>query len=163
MDDSIRSATRADYDALNIVFAEVELLHRTALPYWFRAVDGPALEREFFESQLDDAEAMWLVAERDGEIVGFVNVCVRQTPDRPFLVPHRYAHIENLAVRASSRGAGVGRALMAAAASWAVERGLSEIELNVWEFNQQALGFYEQLGYVTERRTMRRVISNVNS
>jgi hypothetical protein len=32
VDDGIRVATHADYDALNVVFAEVELLHRTALP-----------------------------------------------------------------------------------------------------------------------------------
>jgi ribosomal protein S18 acetylase RimI-like enzyme len=129
----------------------------------FRAVDGPALDREFFEAQLADEEAAWLVTERSSEIVGFVNARVKQAADRPMLVPRRYVHVESLVVRASSRRAGVGRALLAAAEEWAAERGLAEIELNVWEFNQQAIGFYEQLGYVTERRTLRRIISNVNS
>jgi ribosomal protein S18 acetylase RimI-like enzyme len=52
---------------------------------------------------------------------------------------------------------------MAAAERWAAERGLSEIELSVWEFNQSALAFYQELGYVTERRKMRRVLNNGNS
>jgi ribosomal protein S18 acetylase RimI-like enzyme len=52
---------------------------------------------------------------------------------------------------------------MAHAQRWATERGLREIELNVWEFNQSAIAFYEALGYVTERRKMRRIISDVNS
>ena len=52
---------------------------------------------------------------------------------------------------------------MATAERWAAERGLHEIELSVWEFNQGAIAFYTELGYVTERRKMRRVISDANS
>jgi ribosomal protein S18 acetylase RimI-like enzyme len=47
---------------------------------------------------------------------------------------------------------------MERAEQWAMERGLGEIELNVWEANQSAIGFYEGLGYEATRRRMRRII-----
>jgi ribosomal protein S18 acetylase RimI-like enzyme len=159
----IRPATIDDYAGVALVFDEIDRQHCEALPHIFRAVDGPALDRGYFEATLADAEAAWLAAERDGEIIGFVTVRAGQAPDRPFLVPRRYAHVENLVVRASDRHGGIGRALMVAAERWAAERGLREIQLNVWEFNRGAITFYEELGYVAERRTMRRIIDNGNS
>ena len=39
-------------------------------------------------------------------------------------------------------------------AAQAQEKGLERIELGVWEFNADAIGFYEQLGYTTLSRTM---------
>lgn len=163
MDFVIRPATIDDYAGVAIVFDEIDELHRQALPHVFRAVDGPALERAYFEAALADPEAAWLVAEQEDGVVGIVHVRAMQAPDRPFLVPRRYAHVENLAVRVDHQRAGIGRALMAAAERWAAERGLREVDLNVWEFNQSAIAFYEELGYVAERRTMRRVIDNDNS
>jgi ribosomal protein S18 acetylase RimI-like enzyme len=163
MDCSIRRATSEDYDAVAVAFAELELFHQSALPGIFRRPIGPALSRELFESMLADVDAAWLVAQRPGEIIGFVSVRVVQAADRPILVPRSYAEVDSLAVREPYRRFGIGRALMAHAQRWATERGLREIELNVWEFNQSAIAFYEALGYVTERRKMRRIISDVNS
>jgi ribosomal protein S18 acetylase RimI-like enzyme len=160
---SIRPATPADYDAVGAVYAEVERLHRDAAPHVFRAPDGPALNPEYFESMLADADAVWLVAEHHGEIWGFVTAQIVYAPDRPILVPRRYAEVDNLAVLRQHRRAGIGRALMERAHAWAAERGIHEVELNVYEFNQDAIAFYEELGYVTERRKMRRIISDANS
>jgi diamine N-acetyltransferase len=160
---SIRPATIDDYDRVALVFDEIDRLHRQALPHIFRATAGPALDRTYFDSVLADPEAAWLVAEHDSEILGFTMVRILQAPDRPALVPRRFAEVDMLVVRADHRRAGVGRALMQHAADWATAHGLREIQLNVWEFNRGAIAFYKELGYVAERRTMRRVISNVNS
>lgn len=163
MDLIIRTATIDDYEGVAQAFDEVDLLHRRAAPHVFRAPAGRALERAFFETVLADPEMDWLVAEYAGEIAGFLSVRVLHAADRPVLVPRHFVEVDTLAVRADYQRAGIGRALMAAAEGWAAERGLSEIELSVWEFNQGALAFYEGLGYVTERRKMRRVLNHGNS
>jgi diamine N-acetyltransferase len=160
---SIRPATIDDYDGVALVFDEIDALHRQALPHIFRAVAGHALERAYFESTIADPEMDWIVAEHAGEIVGFISVRVLHAADRPILAPRHFVEVDSLAVRADHYRAGVGRALMAAAERWVAERGLHEIELSVWEFNQGALAFYEELGYITERRKMRRDIDNGNS
>ena len=37
---------------------------------------------------------------------------------------------------------------------WAIAKGAASIELNVYEFNQAAISFYERLGYQTLSRKM---------
>ena len=51
-----------------------------------------------------------------------------------------------LAVSSASRGAGLGRALMAAAENWLRGRGAPKLQLMVRTDNEAALGFYEKLG-----------------
>lgn len=53
--------------------------------------------------------------------------------------------IKSLALMPDGRGKGVGRALMRRAEAIAVERGLSGIWLDTYDF--QAPGFYEKMGY----------------
>jgi diamine N-acetyltransferase len=157
------SSSIDDYNGVAVVFDEIHELHRQALPHVFRAVEGRALERTYFEEVLTDPEADWLLAERAGEILGFASVRIVHAPDRPMLVPRRFAEVSSLAVRADHQHSGIGRALMQAAEHWAAGQAINEIQLNVWEFNGGAIAFYERLGYVAERRTMRRTIDNGNS
>lgn len=51
-----------------------------------------------------------------------------------------------LAVSPDCRGAGLGRALMAAAEDWLRARGAPKLRLMVRADNEAALGFYEKLG-----------------
>ena len=38
--------------------------------------------------------------------------------------------------------------------AWAIAKGATSIELNVYEFNETAISFYERLGYQTLSRKM---------
>jgi GNAT superfamily N-acetyltransferase len=83
-----------------------------------------------------------------------VQLAIRDAPPIPILVPRRVAVVENLAVREDFRRAGIGSALMDRALRWAEGLGATEIELNVYEFNQTAIDFYRNLGYATSSRRM---------
>ncbi len=151
---SIRKARAADYDAVVEVLKEGDAYHREALPHIYCAPDGPARSREYIGAILADESRALLVAECDGGIVGAVQVEVRQARDIPILVPRRYAVVDTLVVSAAFRRTGVGRRLMEHAHRWAIEQGVDEVELNVWEFNEGAVAFYRRLGYTTIKRTM---------
>jgi GNAT superfamily N-acetyltransferase len=83
-----------------------------------------------------------LIAEDDGAAVGFA------------LFFHNYStflaqpgiYLEDLFVRESHRGKGVGRALLARLAAIAVERECGRLEWAVLDWNTDAIGFYERLG-----------------
>jgi ribosomal protein S18 acetylase RimI-like enzyme len=154
MEFSIRQATLRDYDPINAVLAEVDALHREALPYVYRDPGGPARSGEYIASIIADEHATLLLAERPDQVIGLIHVLIREARDIPILVPRRYAVIENLVVAAGNRRCGVGRALMEAAHRWAQKQSVDHIELGVWEFNQGALAFYEKLGYHTAIRRM---------
>jgi len=60
---------------------------------------------------------------------------------------NRYAWVEDIAVDARRRRAGVGRALMDRAIGWAAERGLPGIRLETQSNNVPACKFYESYGF----------------
>ncbi len=77
------------------------------------------------------------VAERDGEIVGFL--VARLVSDE--------LEILNLAVRADSRRQGAGRLLLQEALAWAVAQGAKKAYLEVRASNEAALRFYQRQGF----------------
>lgn len=58
--------------------------------------------------------------------------------------------LEDVYVRDSARGTGLGKALVQAAIDHARERGCKRIELDVNETNTGAIGLYTHLGFKTE-------------
>lgn len=152
--DSIRKAKRQDYPALVGLFAQVDALHRQALPEVFREPPGPSRTRTYIERILADENAALLVAEQEDRLVGLVHVLVHESAGVPILVRRRYAVVDTLVVDRSCQRSGVGRALMAEAEAWARARGAQAIELTVWAFNREAAAFYEGLGYETIYRRM---------
>ena len=159
MEYTIREATPNDYEALLPIFDEGDAHHRRALPHIFCEPDGPSRSRAYLNSLLADDSAAIFVAACEGQIVGEVNIALRETRDIPILVPRRYAVVDTLIVLPAYRRAGIGRALMERVHRWALDKGITEVELNVWEFNTGATAFYEGLGYVTTRRTMAKYLS----
>jgi GNAT superfamily N-acetyltransferase len=55
-------------------------------------------------------------------------------------------YLEDLFVRPEARGRGVGKALIAALAQEAVERGYQRVAWSVREWNTPSIGFYKSLG-----------------
>jgi GNAT superfamily N-acetyltransferase len=55
-------------------------------------------------------------------------------------------YLEDLFVRPSARGAGLGKTLLAHLAALAVERGCARLEWSVLDWNEPAIGFYRKLG-----------------
>ena len=78
-------------------------------------------------------------------------------PSTPALfVPRRFVYLEDLVVSAAFQRQGIGHRLMERVHRWAREQGVTEVELDVWEFNASARVFYEKQGYQTTTRGMRK-------
>ncbi len=76
----------------------------------------------------------------------------------PPLAPRRYAMVQELVVAQARQRRGIATRLISEAHRWARDRGLTEIELNVYEFNQAALRLYSKLGYSTDSRRLSRIL-----
>jgi GNAT superfamily N-acetyltransferase len=99
--------------------------------------------RQHPESELP---AVTLVAEADGEIVGFVDAQI-QLPFDPMLRPIAYCFVADVAVAAARRSEGIGVNLMGAVEGWAREHGADRVSLIYNSGNGRVAGFYERLGY----------------
>lgn len=92
-----------------------------------------------------------VVAEVDGNVVGFVEVGLRSHADG---CDARYpvAFIEGWYVQPLYRRRALGRALMAAAEEWARSQGARELASDTWVDNELAQRAHEGLGfYVVDR------------
>ena len=154
----IREARAADYREVCEIMEEADRLHRENLPGRFKRPEGPVRTREYLLSLMADPDVALFVAVEGERLVGVVHVLIRETRDIPILVSRRYGFVENLVVREGLRRKGIGSALMERAHEWARSRGATEIELNVYEFNQSAIGLYRKLGYATISRYMGRAV-----
>ena len=149
----IRPALPRDYDAILPLAGEVHAQHAAALPTVFRT-DACALPRAYFDELLANDTATIYVAEVGDAIVGFAIFTVFEAPPYEILVPRRIAFVESIVVTLAHRGKGIGRGLMQAAIAWGRARGAHSLELAVWEFNREAIAFYEHLGLASVQRTM---------
>lgn len=150
----IREATPFDYENLCELFDEADKLHRDQLSEIFQAPKGPVRDKEFFLGLLADQTVEVFVVEQDGKVLGLVQVAVKDAPPMSIFVPRCYVVVDTLVVKEGFRQQGIGQKLMDKVHHWAISKGANDVELNVYEFNQQAIAFYRQLGYETISRKM---------
>jgi GNAT superfamily N-acetyltransferase len=86
-----------------------------------------------------------LLAEDAGEIVGFALFF----PNYSTFLGLPGIYLEDIFVRPEYRGRGHGKALLAAVARRAVERGCGRLEWSVLDWNEPSIGFYRALGAVS--------------
>ena len=104
-------------------------------------------------ADLSDADSAAFVAERDGEVVGFV--CASE---RSHFTGEVDTYIGELVVARSAEGSGVGRALVGAAEDWGRARGRQRVVVDTGAANTPARRFYAALGYEEEDITVSRAI-----
>jgi ribosomal protein S18 acetylase RimI-like enzyme len=100
---------------------------------------------------VDRHEHVTLIAESDGERVGFL-LLLLTLPDE--VTGEDQSFIAYMAVDRDLRGRGIGAALLAAAEDEARTRGAPYMALMVTEENAPARALYERAGYLTERRLL---------
>jgi len=133
---------------------EAHDVHRRRLKGELRNIRAETDER-IFGPMLAMPDSVYFVAETGRAVVGFVHCEIRRSAGTPTLRRRVYAYVHTLAVTADFRRQGIGRMLLDLVREWALGQEVSEIELNVFEFNEAALALYESLGYRTLSRRMR--------
>ena len=83
-----------------------------------------------------------LIAELDGKPVGFALFFATYST----FLGRQGIYLEDIFVRPSHRGRGVGKRLLAEVARIAVDRGCGRLEWSVLDWNKPAIDFYERLG-----------------
>ncbi len=154
---TVRRATIHDAKVIARLNMAVQTLHASALPAVFKSATSGAFTAGEVTQLLEAAGSRILLAERDGQPVGYAYVELVRRPETPFRFAHHAAYLHHLAVEPSVQGHGVGRALMSAVDAIAAADGLTCVELTVWSFNERARTFFARQGFETfqERRWRR--------
>ena len=150
----VRPARREELERVNELRRQVNALHVAGRPAHFRPGFGAALRNHLF-AQFDDPDRFGvLVALVGGEVAGFATVQYVHRPEGPYTLPLDFYHVEEFGVDAAHRRRGVATALVDYMKRDARERGFQRLDLDVWGFNDDALAFYEAVGFSTYRRYM---------
>ncbi|MBQ4423311.1 MAG: GNAT family N-acetyltransferase [Clostridia bacterium] len=148
---AVRFAKEKDLPRVNELRKQVNDLHAAGKPEFFR----PGFSKELADlvfAIFDDPDKKIVVAEREGVVCGFAVLHRVIRPENPYMFERVCLDVDEFCVDAPYRRKGVGSELIAFIRAYAKENGFRRIELNMWEFNRDALAFYESAGFSTYRR-----------
>ena len=125
----IRKAAPAEIPQILKLLVQVNMVHHNGRPDLFK---GPATNT----------------------LLGYAFCILKEVKDDRLLEDCKTLYVDDLCVEETSRGNGVGKALMTHAVQYAKDCGCRNVTLNVWSFNEKAMRFYQSFGMHEQRRTM---------
>jgi ribosomal protein S18 acetylase RimI-like enzyme len=148
---TIRPALPDDAEGIALVFIESAEYHAELDPerYSTPSIETISTRYRAGQQRLSHAEreAVTLVAELSGDVVGFIDARLEQSQD----AMHRemiYCHISEIAVRSQYRRQDIGGRLLRAAEGWGQRQGAEFASLEYHAANAVAGLFYqERMGY----------------
>lgn len=147
----VRRATTADLPHIGRLATLLIQAHHDFDSRRFLAPDGrtPAAYASFLSRQLEDTDAVLLVAEENAEVIGYTYAALEGYDYMSLRGPAGILH--DIVVDPESRGRGIGRLLVRATLAHLKSRGAPRVVLSTAERNESAQRFFTTLGF---RRTM---------
>ncbi|MEE0933716.1 GNAT family N-acetyltransferase [Clostridium sp. D43t1_170807_H7] len=149
----VRYATREELERVNELRKIVNEVHCNGRPDIFKAGFCKEL-REFVYTLWEGNNSDVIVVLRDNEICGYACVDYVDRPESPYNLARRFYHINEFGVDEKYRRQGVATELFDFIKKEATSKNFDKVELDMWEFNDGALKFYEAVGFITYRRFM---------
>lgn len=111
----------------------------------------------YFNQYIADAASdVLLSVDEHDQIQGFLLIVIANTGTDDEVVYHEFGFIIDLMVTPAARHAGVGQALLAAAADWSRQHDLEFLQLNVLAANLAGRDFYAKAGFTPSALTLQK-------
>lgn len=136
---------------------QVGQVHHQGRPDLFRA-GAQKYDEAALSALLKDETRPVFIAEEEHRVLGYC-FCILQTiSGDPVLADRKTVYIDDLCVDEASRGKHVGKVLYQHVLSFARALGFDSVTLNVWAFNESALGFYKAMGMKPQKIGMEAIL-----
>ncbi len=123
---------------------------------WSPETGGPLLRQNLAQAlakNMDESEVMILVAEENRELIGVAYLRLVEVEDAPNMMPAGvHVVLEDIAVRADSRGRGIGRAMIQDSFETFRKRSISAFSVSYVAENPIARRIWPHLGFRTYQR-----------
>ena len=148
----IRRASKEDIHRIIELLHQVNMVHHKIRPDLFKPHTTKYSEHEL-EAMLDDDSKPIFVCD-DGMVLGYAFCQISEVRNDQLLEDAKTLYIDDICVDENARGNHVGKALYEYVRDYAQSVGCHNITLNVWEGNEPALHFYENMGMHVQKQTM---------
>lgn len=152
----IRKAQLKDLDKiceLNLLlFKEDYRRDKTLNLNWTFSKEGKA----FYKGMITKPDHCALVAESEGEIVGYI---VGNLKEEPIRIKAKYAELEDMLVLPKFRNQGIGSKLLEEFISWCKRKKVNYLSAKVTAKNRQAVKFYKEHGFKDYILTLEKKLS----
>ncbi|MGF9888147.1 GNAT family N-acetyltransferase [Priestia megaterium] len=129
----------------------VHQLHVELYPQHFQTYDFHQTH-EFFKKVMENDRFIFLLAEDEGQHVGFAWVEIKQYSVTVFKKAYESIYVHQINIAEPYKNKGFGSNLMKEIYSIARTNDINTIELDYWNDNTIAECFYEKEGFVTYRK-----------
>ena len=140
----IRQATVADIPRLMDLLHQVNMVHHRLRPELFKPDTTKYSEQELKTLLGDELKPIFVYD--DGEVLGYAFCQITEVKDDRLLQDRKTLYIDDLCVDEAARGKHIGSALFEFVRAYAKSIGCHAITLNVWEGNDSAIRFYQNIG-----------------
>jgi len=148
----MRKANKGDILRIIELLHQVNMVHHVIRPDLFKPHTTKYNEQEL-EAMLDDDSKPIFVYD-EGTVLGYAFCQVTEVKDNQLLENIKTLYIDDICVDEEARGKHVGKALYEYVRDYAKSIGCNNITLNVWEGNEPALRFYQNMGMQVQKTTM---------
>ena len=155
---NFRKANEKDANELVLLFKDLLVMHSENVTNIFSENIDEDMLKDYINKAISKENHSFYIAEDEEKIIGAIEVMSIIEKDNPTLRSREYALIDKLVVDKHYRGCGIGSRLIEYAEEDLRFRGVTEVEIYVWEFNSGALNLYNKKGYKTICRRMAKII-----
>lgn len=149
----IRYAEKQELAIVNELRSQVNEVHVKGRPDIFR--DGFCKEfKDYIYKEWDHEKSDIIVAIAKDKICGYAIIEYIKKPSSPYTMAKKYCHINEFGIDEKYRRQKIATELFEFIKAQAKEKNFDRIELDMWEFNETALKFYDSVGFCTYRRFM---------
>ena len=147
----VRKATLADVSSLKPLYLELEKDAVKFQPEHF--VIGNR-DEAFFEGIIKSQNQDILLAELEGQVVGFAHVMILEQKRIPCLKAERVIYLQDLDVSEKFRNRGIGAKLIEACKEYGKSHSADFMRTQVFPQNVRGMSFYERQGFSEKMKTI---------
>lgn len=149
----IRLANIKDLPQIVPLLYDVATIHIESRPDIFKPKDIKIITN-YAKEILEDKNNIVYVADENQMIEGVIVCKIKEVKNHVNLKDSKSLWIDELCVKSDNRKKGIGKCLIYKAKEIAKKEKCIRLELNCWNFNENAIRFYEKQGLTTQRRIM---------
>ena len=151
---SVRKAEDKDMAKVSILLSEVLELHAKIRPDIFIPGTTKYTPEELKEIFSNEDTPVFVATDEEDQVVGYAFCIMKRQPFSTNMKDFKTLFIDDLCIDENCRGQHIGKTLFDYVKAYAKDQGCYDITLNVWEGNDNARRFYENMGMFVKETQM---------